>query len=74
MDASSFRSVAVGSLVLSSCVMPLVAPVALQHDGGAAPCAVFAAAHFVGMFAAARLAAPRARTPAPRVDFVRAAA
>ena len=74
MDTSSFRSVAVGSLVLGSCVMPLLACVALQYEGGAMPLAVLAAAHFVIFLAAARLACPRPRLAAPRVDFVRAEA
>lgn len=74
MILSSFRSLAVGSLVLGSCALPLGAPVALQYDGGAAPLAVLAAAHFLIVVLAARVAAPRRRTAGPRVDFVRAAA
>lgn len=74
MNPSSFRSVAVGSLVLGSSVLPLGAPVALQYDGGAAPLAALAGAHFLILVLAARLTSPRRRPAAPRVDFVRAEA
>jgi hypothetical protein len=74
MNPASYRSLAVGSLVLGSCALPLGAPVALQYEGGALPLAVLAGAHFLIVVVAARLAAPRRRTAAPRVDFVRAAA
>ena len=74
MHASKYRSVAVGSLVLGSCVLPLVTPVALQYEGGAAPMALLAAAHFLIVVLAARVSCPRRQVAAPRVDFVRAAA
>lgn len=74
MSPSTFRSAAVGSLMLGGSMLPLLAPVALQYDGGAAPLAVLAAAHFLILLLAARLTAPRRRESAPRVDFVRAEA
>ncbi len=82
MYASTYRSVAVGSLVLGSCVLPLavggVAPVALQYEramgNGVAPMALLAAAHFLIVVLAARVSCPRRQVAAPRVDFIRAAA
>jgi hypothetical protein len=51
-----------------------MAPVALQYEAGAAPMGLLAAAHFLVVLLAARVACPRRQVAAPRVDFVRAAA
>lgn len=78
MHASKYRSVAVGSLVVGSSLLPLAVsgmlPVALQYEGGVAPTALLAAAHFLIVVLAARVSCPRRQVAAPRVDFVRAAA
>jgi nucleoside recognition membrane protein YjiH len=74
MSSSSFRSLAVGVLVVGGSVLALVAPAALQYEHGAAAFAVLAAAHFTLVVIAARLASTGRRSAPPRVDFVRATA
>lgn len=74
MQTSPLRTAAVSVLVVGSSALPLIAPVALQYDGGAAPLGVLAGAHFLALAVAARLSCAARKTAAPRVDFVRAEA
>ena len=59
---------------MTSVALPLVIPVALQHDGGAAPLAVLAGAHFFFLSLAGHLVAGRPTLRPPPVDFRRAEA
>lgn len=70
----SLRHAAVCSMVLGSTVLPLLAPVALQYEGGAAPVAVLAGVQLLSLGVAGLLATSARRQPAPRVDFGEATA
>ena len=74
MSRDHLRTAAVSALVMSSVALPLVAPVALQYDGGVAPLAVLAGAHFFFLSLAGHLVAGRPTLRRPRVDFSRAEA
>ena len=74
MSPSPLCTAAVCSLVLGSVALPLVAPVALQHEGGAALVALLASAHFLFLSLAGRLAGAAPRRAAPRVAFGEATA
>ncbi len=74
MSPQPLRTAAVSALVVASVGLPLIAPVALQYDGGAAPLAMLAGAHFLFLSLAGQLAAARPALRRPRVDFSRAEA